>query len=145
MLRDKMMLWAGRKLEHEEVVYLLKSIGREILYLAGLQDRCPMIRWFTDWCLHHQLNRTRAGGDALIAFAEAIPLHDAHDPAHDNDTLTGIANEHISFHLLRVELLACCRKFDFARSPLLQLGGMAAVLRPASRRDLGTSCHGRRE
>ena len=112
MLRDKMALWSGRKLKHEEVVYILKSIGREILPRAGLDNHCPMIRWFTDWCLHHQLDRTRAGGDALIALAEAIPLHDVHDPAHDNDALTGMANEHISFHRLRLELLAACRKFD---------------------------------
>lgn len=107
-----MLLWSGRKLKHEEVVYVLKTIGREILPSAGLEKVCPIIRWFTDWCLHHRLGRVRAGGDALIAVAEAISVHDAHDPAHDNDWLTGVANEGISFSELRLELLAACRTFD---------------------------------
>jgi hypothetical protein len=112
MLRSKMALWSGRKLKHEEVVYVLKAIGREILPAAQLDGSCPTIRWFTDWCLHHRLDRTRAGGEALIAVAEAIPLHDDRDPAHDNDWITGVANDGISFTHLRLELLAACRKFD---------------------------------
>jgi hypothetical protein len=112
MLRAKMALWNGRKLKHEEVVYVLKAIGREILPTAGLDDSFPTIRWFTDWCLHHRLDRTRAGGEALIAVAEAISLHDDRDPAYDNDWFTAVANDGISFTKLRQELLAACRRFD---------------------------------
>ncbi len=101
MLRSKIAIWSGRKLKHEEVVYILKTIGREILPAAGLEEACPTISWFTNWCLHHRLDRVRAGGDAMIAVAEAIPLYDDRDPAHNNDWITGVANDSISFNQRR--------------------------------------------
>jgi hypothetical protein len=123
MLRSKMALWSGRKLKHEEVVYILKAIGREILPVAGLEESCPTISWFTNWCLHHRLDRARDGGDAMIAVAEAIPLHDDRDPAHDNDWITGVANDSISFTQLRLELLAACRRFDLPEHLFLNWEG----------------------
>jgi hypothetical protein len=95
-LREKMTLWAGRKLKTEEVVYIMKTISREILEEENLKKKGPMARTFGHLCLHHRLDRATPGGRALVDVAEATPLHDANDPRHDNDWLTDFANYELS-------------------------------------------------
>ena len=64
-LRGKVTLWAGRKLETEEVVYIIKTISREILEGQNLEEKCPMARTFGHMCLHNRLDQAAASGRAL--------------------------------------------------------------------------------
>jgi hypothetical protein len=104
MLRSKMLQWSGRRLEHEEVVYILKTAAREILPASGLQGRCPRLETFATWCLHDRLDRSQLGGELLVAIAEAIPFHDDNDPHHNNEWLGSIVNGDLSFHLLQLRM-----------------------------------------
>jgi hypothetical protein len=112
MLRSKMTLWGARGLKHEEVVYILKTAAREILPAAGLQGRCRNLETFATWCLHDRLDRTQLGGEALVAIAEAVPLHDDNSKEYNNEWLGNVVNGDLSFHLLRLDLLAFCRQFN---------------------------------
>ncbi len=97
-----------------DIVYILKTVAREILPAAGLNGRCPQIELFSDWMVHNKLDRSTAGQVAIARLAEAMPLHG--QPGRDNKWLEEEVNGGISFWALRLELLAVCRRFNLPDS-----------------------------
>lgn len=99
-----------RPLSPHDVVYMLKTMARELLPAADLKGRCPMIELFSDWTVHDKLDRSTAGQAAIARVAEAFPLHG--QDGRDNKWLEEEVNGGISFWKLRLELLAVCRRFE---------------------------------
>jgi hypothetical protein len=95
----------------QDVVYVLKTMAREILPGAGFRrNQCPQLELFADWAAHNEIDRAQVGRDAVAAIAEAIPLHGS-DAQHDNKWIEEVLNGAISFGGLRLDLLAVCRHF----------------------------------
>jgi hypothetical protein len=93
-----------------EVVYIVKTVAREILPTANLEGTCPQLGLFADWVVHDELGRSSAGQAAIARIAEALPLHG--QGGRDEKWLEEEVNGGISFAALRLELLAACRRFD---------------------------------
>ncbi len=99
-----------RVLQPHDVVYILKTVAREILPTAGLKGRCPQAEMFFDWTVHHELDRAKIAPSALATIAEALTLHGK--DGRDNKWLEEQVNDGISFWRLRLELIAACWRFD---------------------------------
>jgi hypothetical protein len=95
----------SRRLEPQDVVYVLKTIAREILPHSF--PKCDQLSLFTDWAVHNELDRSHAGQAAIATIAEALPLHG--QGGRDNKWLEEAINDTISFGALRLELLKVCQ------------------------------------
>jgi hypothetical protein len=100
----------GRPLGAHDVVYVLKTAAREILPAAGLSGRCPQLEIFAHWVVHHELDRSLLGDEAIAMIAEAFPLHGYE--GRDEKWLEEQVNDGISFAKLRLDLIAVCRRFE---------------------------------
>jgi hypothetical protein len=97
-----------RALTPADVVYVLKTVARELLPKCPEgRRRCPQVAVFGDLIVHEQLDRSAEGQAALATIAEAMPMHDG--DVRDNRWLEERVNSGISFGALRLELLAVAR------------------------------------
>ena len=99
-----------RVLGPADVVYVLKTVARELVSGAGMRGKCPHMELFTDWTVHGEIDRSPVSQNAIAAIAEAIPLHGT--GGRDNKWLEDVVNDAVSFGALRLELVSACRRFQ---------------------------------